>query len=215
MSSILIIGGHGKIALLLAPLLREAGVEVTSLIRNAAHIDDVVAAGGTPVVHDVASSSVPELAELFAGHDAIVFSAGAGGGSPERTYAVDRDAAIHSMDAAVAAGVPRYVMVSYMGAGLNHGVPPEDSFFAYAEAKAAADAHLRGSALAWTILGPGALTLDPASGNITTTPEKSQSNTSRGNVALVAAAVLARPETIGRTIEFTDGDVPIDQALNP
>ena len=33
----------------------------------------------------------------------------------------------------------------------------DDDFFAYAEAKAAADAYLRGTSLDWTILGPGAL----------------------------------------------------------
>lgn len=213
MKKVMIIGGHGKIALLLAPLLKAAGTDVSSVIRNAAQIDDVAAAGATAVVHDVASASVAELTELFAGYDAVIWSAGAGGGTAERTYAVDRDAAIRSMDAAAAAGVSRYIMVSYLGAGPDHGVPPEDSFFAYAEAKAAADTHLRSSALAWTILGPGALTMDPPSGTITTTPDMAHRNTSRANVALVAAAVLKRPETIGRTIEFTDGDVPIDQAL--
>lgn len=215
MDRILIIGGHGKVALLLAPLLNATGAEVAGVIRNAAQIDDVAAAGATPVVHDVASSSEEELADLLAGYDAVVWSAGAGGGSPERTYAVDRDAAIRSMDAAVAAGVSRYVMVSYLGAGLDHGVPPGDGFFPYAQAKAAADDHLRSSALAWTILGPGPLTLDPPTGTITTTPGPNRRNTSRGNVALVVAAALKRPDTIGRTIEFTDGDTPISQALAP
>jgi hypothetical protein len=42
-------------------------------------------------------------------------------GSPERTYAVDRDAAIRSIDAAVAAEARRYVMVSYFGAGPDQG----------------------------------------------------------------------------------------------
>lgn len=213
---VLIIGGHGKIALLLAPLLKAAGMEVTSVIRNAAHIDDVAATGATAVVRDVVSSSEDELAELFAGHDAIVWSAGAGGGSPERTYAVDRDAAIASMDAAVAARVQRYIMVSYHGAGADHGVPPENSFYAYAEAKAAADAKLRSSALAWTILGPGALTLEAPTGLINTAPTAGTSRgTSRANTALVAAAVLQRPDTILRTIEFTDGDVRIEEALAP
>ncbi|BAS10342.1 conserved hypothetical protein [Arthrobacter sp. Hiyo4] len=59
------------------------------------------------------------------------------------------------MDAAAEAGVGRYVMVSYLGAGPDHGVAAENSFFAYADAKAAADEYLRGTALAWTILGPG------------------------------------------------------------
>ena len=215
MGKVMIIGGHGKIALLLAPLLKAAGTEVTAVIRNAGHIDEVVAAGATPVMHDVVSSSVDELAGLMAGQDAVVWSAGAGGGSPERTYAVDRDAAIRSMDAAERAGVPRYVMVSYLGARADHGVPPGNSFFAYAEAKADADAHLRESGLSWTILGPGALTLDEPGGTITIDTDPASRNTSRGNVALVAAAVLDRPDTVRRTIEFTDGDVPIEEALNP
>ncbi len=220
MKKVAIIGGHGKIALLLAPLLKEAGWEVTSVIRNAAHINDVAAAGATPVLHDVVSSSREELTELLAGHDAVVWSAGAGGGDPERTYAVDRDAAIASMDAAAAADVQRYVMVSYLGAGPDHGVPPENSFFAYAEAKAAADAHLRRSSLAWTVLGPGALTLESPSGMINTTPAAERvpgesGKTSRANVALVVLALLERPDTILRTIEFSDGNVAISEALAP
>lgn len=216
MAKVLIIGGHGKVALLLAPLLTAAGMEVTSVIRNAAHIDDVAATGATAVVHDVVSSSVAELADLFAGQDAIVWSAGAGGGDPERTYAVDRDAAIASMEAAETAGVQRYVMVSYHGAGADHGVSPESSFFAYAEAKAAADARLREAALAWTIVGPGALTLDEPTGLIDPAPAAGTSRgTSRANTALVIAAVLQRPDTILRTIEFTDGDVPVEEAVAP
>ncbi|WP_287932686.1 NAD(P)H-binding protein [Arthrobacter sp.] len=215
MRKVMIIGGHGKVALLLAPLLKADGWEVSGVIRNAAQIDDVAAAGATPVVHDVVSASVDELAALMAGQDAVVWSAGAVGGSAERTYAVDRDAAIRSMDAAAQAGVTRYVMVSYLGAGPGHGVPRGDSFFAYAEAKSAADAHLRGTGLSWTILGPGALTLDAPTGTITTAADATSRNTSRANVALVAAAVLGRQDTVRRTIEFTDGDVPIAQALNP
>lgn len=214
MKKAMIIGGHGKIALLLAPLLRDAGWDVSGVIRSAAQIDDVAAAGATPVVHDVASSSVDQLAALVAGQDAVIWSAGAGGGSAERTYAVDRDSAIRSMDAAEKAGVGRYVMVSYLGARTDHGVPPGDSFFAYAEAKAAADTHLRAMGLAWTILGPGALTSDEATGTVTTTVDPARRNTSRANVALVAAAVLDRPDTVRRTIEFTDGDTPVEQALN-
>ena len=220
MKKAVIIGGHGKIALLLAPLLRDAGWEVTSVIRNAAHIDAVAATGANPVLLDVGSASIAELTEAMAGHDAVIWSAGAGGGSPERTYAIDRDAAIASMEAAEAAGVQRYLMVSYLGAGTDHGVPPDNSFFAYAEAKAAADARLRSSTLAWTILGPGALTLDAPTGLIDPTPAAARQadtpgNTSRANTALVAAAALQRPDTIMRTIEFSDGNHRIDEALTP
>lgn len=212
MSRILIIGGHGKIALLLAPLLVARGDDVTSVIRNPAHAADVEATGATALVADVEKLTVDELAATLSGQDAVVWSAGAGGGNAARTYAVDRDAAIRSMDAAAAAGVDRYVMVSYFGAGRDHGVPADNPFFAYAEAKAAADEHLRASRLAWTILAPSTLTTDAPTGRIDVDADESES-VSRADVAAVVAAVLAEDRTSGRTIRFNTGDQPIVEAI--
>ncbi|SPM35423.1 Uncharacterized conserved protein YbjT, contains NAD(P)-binding and DUF2867 domains [Mycobacterium rhizamassiliense] len=211
MARVILIGGHGKVALQLARILTERGDEVSSVFRNPEHSDDVAATGAKPVVADIEQLDTSALAELVAGHDAVVFSAGAGGGNPERTYAVDRDAAVRVIDAAAQAGVRRFVMVSYFGAGPNHGVPRDDPFFAYAEAKAAADTHLRASDLDWTVLGPGRLTLEPATGKIVVGQGKGE--VSRADVALVAAAALADDSTIGRTIEFNNGDIPIAEAL--
>lgn len=212
MSRILIIGGHGKVALLLAPLLAAKGDEVTSVIRNPGHAADVAQSGASPVVADVESLGLDELIALVEGHDAVVWSAGAGGGDPARTFAVDRDAAIRSMDAAAAGGVRRYVMVSYFGARPDHGVAPDDPFHAYAEAKAAADDHLRSSPLAWTILGPSGLTLDEPTGRIDAHAAEPGS-VSRADVAAVVVGVLADDATIGRTIRFNRGDVPIAEAI--
>lgn len=184
---------------------------MSSVFRNPDHAGDVAATGAEPVTADIERLDTDALAGLLAGHDAVVFSAGAGGGNPARTYAVDRDAAIRVIDAAAQAGVTRFVMVSYFGAGPDHGVPQDDPFFAYAEAKAAADAHLRASDLDWTVLGPGRLTLEPATGRIALGEGKG--SVSRADVAHVAAAALADDSTIGRTIEFNNGDVPIAQAL--
>ncbi|MDJ0336975.1 SDR family oxidoreductase [Cryobacterium sp. PH31-O1] len=218
MTNIAIIGGHGKVALHLARLLTADGHKVSSLIRNPAHADDVAATGATPVLADIENLSTDELATALAGQDALVWSAGAGGGSAERTYAVDRDAAIRSMNAAAQAGIYRYVMVSYLGSRADHGASPDDGMFAYYEAKAAADNYLRATSLNWTILGPSALTLNPATGAISvgSIPGGSdlpRAETSRENVALVAAAVLADENTVGRFIEFTDGDVPVGEAI--
>ena len=217
MSRIAIIGGHGKVALHLSRILSGEGHDVTSFIRNPDHVADVTETGATAQVLDVENSTTAEIAAALSGQDAVVWSAGAGGGNPARTYAVDRDAAIRSMDAAGEAGVDRYVMVSYFGAGPDHGVPEDHSFHAYAEAKAAADAYLRGTNLAWTILGPGSLTEGPGNGLIEVAPEDASTGTetSRANVAIVAAAVLEMPETIGRTIEFRNGTVPVPAALEP
>ncbi|WP_406814460.1 SDR family oxidoreductase [Mycobacterium sp. M23085] len=212
MARIIVFGGHGKVALQLSRILSERGDEVSSVFRNPDQSDDVAATGAKPVVADIERLDTDALADLVTGHDAVVFSAGAGGGNPERTYAVDRDAAIRIIDAAGQAGVKRFVMVSYFGAGPDHGVPQDDPFFAYAESKAAADAHLRASDLDWTVLGPSRLTFEPATGRIEIDGEMRE--VSRADVALVIAAALAEDATIRRTIEFNNGDVPIAQALS-
>lgn len=212
MADIIIFGGHGKVALLLEPLLAERGDAVTAVIRNPDHANAVRRAGATPLVADIEQLDTDALAELVSGHDAIVWSAGAGGGNPARTRAVDRDAAVRSIDAAERAGVKRYVMVSYFNSSPDHGVDPENSFFHYAEAKAAADEHLRASGLDWTVLGPGKLTLDEATGAIDTAAQESGA-VSRSNVALTVAAVLVDDSTVRKTIRFTDGTTPIADAI--
>jgi nucleoside-diphosphate-sugar epimerase len=210
MARIVIIGGHGKVALRLAPILAERGDAVSSVFRNPEYSDNVEATGAKPVVADIERLDTDALAGLLAGHDAIVFSAGAGGGNPARTYAVDRDAAIRVIDAAAQAGVQRFVMVSYFGAGPDHRVPQSSSFFPYAEAKAAADAHLRASELDWTVLGPGRLTLDAPTGRIVV---GAGHEVTRADVALVVAAALADDSTIRRTIDFNNDETPIADAL--
>lgn len=215
MANHIIIGGHRKVALLTMPLLRDAGHSVTGVIRNPEHGHDVEAVGGKPLVLDVETALEDDLVRAFEGKDAVVWSAGAGGGNPGRTYAVDRDAAIRSMEAAFRAGVRRYVMVSYLGAGPDHGIPQDAPFYAYAQAKAAADAHLRSSGLDWTILGPATLTFEKPTGTIDLAPlrDSVEKRVSRGNVALTIRAALEMDETIGRTLEYVDGATDIREAF--
>lgn len=224
---VVVVGGHGKVALRVARLLSERGDEVTALIRNPDHAADVRAAGANPVLFDVEAAKESAFSDVFVGHDAVVWSAGAGGGNPSRTYAVDRDAAIRSMEAASEAGVRRYVMVSYFGARPDHGVPEGDSFHPYAQAKAAADAYLVDSELDWTILGPSRLTDEPGSGVSVSrvahesggglavresgTADQVKGSVSRDAVAAVVAATLHDPATIRTRLEFNDGpDDPAD-----
>ena len=214
MARIVVIGGHGKIAMQLHPLLVAADHRVTAVVRNPDHVAEVEGTGAHAVVADVEQLDTDAIAELVAGHDAIVWSAGAGGGNPDRTRAVDEEAAIRSMDAAAAAGVDRYIMVSYNGAGPDHGVDPQTPFWHYAEAKARADEHLRGTNLDWTVLGPSRLTEGPATGSINVAGRAEGSGeVSRANVARVVAESLEANGTVGRTIEFHDGGTPIVDAL--
>jgi uncharacterized protein YbjT (DUF2867 family) len=210
MSKVIVIGAHGKVALLTVPRLVAAGHEVTGVIRKAEQAEDVRRTGAEVVVADVENLSTDEIAELLAGHDVVVWSAGAGGGNPQRTYAVDRDAAIRTIDAAEQANASQFVMVSYFGAGPDHGVDPSSDFFAYAESKTEADAHLAASSLGWTVLRPSSLTEGAGTGGIETGAGVTGGQVARNTVADVITAVIGDPDGAkGRTLEFNDGEEPI------
>lgn len=219
---VVILGGHGKVAMLATPKFREAGYQVANVIRNPEQESEIKRVGGEPVLLDMEKAGVDDLAEVFQGAAAVVFSAGAGGGNPERTRAVDYEAAVRTMDAAEKAGVKRYVMVSYAGAQADiDRVDPEDSFYPYVQAKHNADQHLKGTGLDYTILGPGMLTLEPASGRITPVdedgridgrgPEGEENHTARENVAEVMVHVIRENAAVRRVFNFFDGQTPISE----
>ncbi|GAS98492.1 NAD-dependent epimerase/dehydratase [Mycolicibacterium canariasense] len=213
---IVIAGGHGKIALLLERLLSARGDTVTGIIRNPAHAADLEAAGAVPVVLDLERASVDQVAEVVRGADAVVFAAGAGPGSgAARKQTVDHDAAVLLADAAEAAGVRRYVMVSAIGADdRSRDAEYDEVFGAYIRAKSEADANVRARAgLRTTVVRPGGLTDEPGTGKVTIAESTGRGTIPRADVAGVLLAVLDRPDTAGRTFEVIGGDTPISAAI--
>jgi nucleoside-diphosphate-sugar epimerase len=207
-----IAGGHGQIARHLARRLVARGDRVRGLIRNPDHADDLRADGSEPVVCDFEADSAERIAEAVAGADAVVFAAGAGPGSgAERKRSMDRDGAIKLLEAARAAGVERYVMVSAVGAES----PPDgdDVFSVYLRAKAEADQALVDSDREWTIVRPGGLTDDPATGTVRIDTEPFRGEVSREDVAGVLDLVLHEPRCAGFTLYVNGGEEPLEQAL--
>ncbi|MGI5469460.1 NAD(P)H-binding protein [Streptomyces sp. CA-132043] len=212
---IVIAGGHGQIALRLERLLAARGDEVAGIIRRPEQAGDLLAAGAEPVVRDLESASVDEVARHLEGADAAVFAAGAGPGSGEdRKETVDRGAATLFANAAEAVGVRRFVVISAMGADSE---PPEGTdpvFAAYLRAKGAADADVRArTALDWTILRPGRLTDGPGTGSVRLAESTGRGEVTRDDVAAVLAALLHEPATSGRTLELIGGDTPVEDAV--
>ncbi|KOU03744.1 NAD-dependent dehydratase [Streptomyces sp. NRRL F-5755] len=212
---IVIAGGHGQIALRLERLLHARGDEVAGIIRRPEQAGDLLSAGAEPVVCDLETATVSDVARHLEGADAAVFAAGAGPGSGiDRKETVDRAAATLFADAAEAAGVRRFLVVSSMGADKE---PPEGTdpvFAAYLRAKGAADADVRArSGLDWTILRPGRLTDDPGTGLVSLAESTGRSEIPRDDVAAVLAALLDEPGTIGRTLELISGDTPVEDAV--
>jgi uncharacterized protein YbjT (DUF2867 family) len=209
---VVIAGGHGKVARRLGRLLAARGDTVRGLIRNPDHAADLEADGVSPFVLDLEQAGPEQVAAAVETADAVVFAAGAGAGSgAERKWTVDRDGAIKLLAGARTAGVPRYVIVSSIGAE----APPDgdDVFSVYLRAKAEADQAVIESDREWTVVRPGPLTDEPAAGVVRIASEPFRADVSREDVAAVLAAVLAEPRTSHHILYLGGGDDPIEQAV--
>ncbi|MFD4976740.1 SDR family oxidoreductase [Streptomyces sp. NPDC058424] len=210
---IVIAGGHGQIALRLERLLAARGDEVAGIVRRAEQSEDLRAVGAEPVVLDLESASVEEVAQLLRGADAAVFAAGAGPGSgAARKDTVDKGAAVLFADAAVRAGVRRHLVVSSMGADAAH--KGDEVFDVYLRAKGEADDHVRRQeALDWTILRPGSLTNDAGTGQVRLEAHTGRGMIPRDDVAAVLAELVETPATAGLTLELVSGSAPVSVAV--
>ncbi len=214
MARILVLGAHGKIALLAQRMLAQAEHTVHGAIRNPDHASDVAATGAEPVVADLERLDQQGVDTLVQGFDVVVWSAGAGGGTAERTRAVDHDAALRVLDAVQRSGA-RLVMVSYFGSSREHGVPEDDPFHAYAEAKSLVDEAIRASGADWVILAPSTLTLDEEGGIELDEPSGSleSGEIPRATVARLIAEVVAHRGVRGITLRCNAGGTPVAEAL--
>jgi nucleoside-diphosphate-sugar epimerase len=211
-----IAGGHGKIGLRLATLLAGRGDEVVGVVRNPDHREDVEATGATCVVLDLESAGAADLAPHLEGADSVVFAAGAGPNSgAARKDTVDRAAAELLADAAVQAGVRRYLLVSSTGVDAEPAPDRGEVWAAYLVAKKAAEEAIRAHAdLDWTILRPGLLTDYPGVGRVLLAPPPvEKGEISRDDTAAVLAALLDTPGTAGMVLELHDGDQEIHEAV--
>jgi uncharacterized protein YbjT (DUF2867 family) len=207
---VVVAGGHGKIGQRLLRLIADRGDRARGLIRKPDHASDLEALGAEAVVCDMEAED--DLAPFVEGADAVVFAAGAGPGSgPERKQTVDLGAAVKLIDAAKAAGIARYLMVSAIGAGR-----PEQSskqMRVYIQAKADADAALERSGLDFTIVRPGGLTDDPGTGRIRAGNEIGYGQVSRDDVAATLVVALQEGKTVGKTFDLLEGETPVEEAL--
>lgn len=210
---IVIAGGHGQIALRLERLLSAGGHEVAGIIRKPEQGDDLREAGAEPVLLDLESASVEQVAAVLQGAGAAVFAAGAGPNSgAARKETVDRGAAALFADAAERAGVRRHIVVSSMGADAQH--PGDDVFDVYLRAKGAADDYVRSRpGLDWTILRPGMLTNDAGTGLVELKASTGPGTVPRDDVAAALAEIAETPGTAGLTLELISGSVPVTVAV--
>jgi uncharacterized protein YbjT (DUF2867 family) len=206
---VLIVGANGKVGTILSGKMWAAnGFSPIALIRDARQQTKFTALGVPSAVGDLEEG----LLEFLPGLDTVVFTAGSGARTgPDKTIDVDQNASIRLMDDCKQAGVQRFVMVSAIGADPLSNSPLIQN---YLRAKGTADEHLRSSGLGYTILAPGTLLNEAATGRIQAAEELGCHGTlPREDLAQSIIEVLGNYNTIGKTIQVISGKDPIKSAL--
>ncbi|PTB66793.1 NAD(P)-binding protein [Trichoderma citrinoviride] len=241
--NVLILGGHGKIAQLLTPLLLKRSWAVTSIIRKQDQVPAVERLGaGLPgrlsvlvrSIEDVDSQDKAASILDEVNPDYIAWSAGAGGKyGTEGTFRIDRDAAIHFINAAAARpSVTRFLLISYNGSRRKaapwwsateweeyHNSVNLGPLATYYKAKLAADevfyeVSKKSSTLVGIDLRPGRLTDEPKERVTLGKTKNVQGSISRVTVAHVADALLAAEGVKSGWLDLLQGDKEIDEAVD-
>ena len=210
---VFLIGATGGVGRHVLRLLRDQDHPVSGLHRGPSQAEAIEATGATAVSGDLVNDSAQALATAMEGHDAVVFTAGAGG-SPDMVTAVDEHGAMKAADAAALAGVRRFVLVSVFMDAWRGEKSPGPEFEQYMAAKRAADVHLSGTDLDWLIIRPGTLTDDPGTARVEAGAAVTYGDIPRADVAAVIAHAVFAPSLNRLAVEITAGGQTIDGALS-
>jgi uncharacterized protein YbjT (DUF2867 family) len=211
---IAVVGGHGQVAKHLLVELRRSEHDAVALVRREEYRPELESRGAEVRLLDIEQQDEAAFATAFTGCDAVVFAAGGGpDGNKERKRTVDLEGSLKSIAGAERAGISRFVQISAIN--VDDPVPADtgEVWRAYVEAKRDADAALRASGLDWTIIRPGRLTDDPATGLVSLGSDVSRGDVSRADVAAVVAAVLGLESSHGKQWNLVGGEVPVPEAL--
>lgn len=205
---VLIAGANGKTGARVVAQLKRRGHEPVALLREESQRPRFEMVGVETYVADL-----EDWVDVGAVHpDAVMFAAGSGSRTgKDKTILVDEIGAIHFIDAAIAAGVDRFVMLGSINAdpwSEGHKISH------YYRAKGIVDFYLQQTKLDYTIVRPGRLTDEPGAGTVDLAPSLGRGgDIARDDVAHVMAESLEVPNTVRKAFDILSGDRPIRQAL--
>ncbi|UDM62425.1 SDR family oxidoreductase [Pseudoalteromonas piscicida] len=205
----LIIGASGQIGKMTTKKMLEQGHDVVALVRNKSKLADIESEQLTIIEQDLEG----DFNSAFDNVEQVIFSAGSGGETEaDKTLLIDLWAAIKAIDYAVKANVKHFIMVSSIGADDPDNI--ESEIKPYLVAKHMADQHLQRSVVNYTIVRPGALQNEPATGGFSTSRPANREDAviSRENVA-DALVYLATQHPQNLTFELFNGKQSVEQTL--
>ncbi|WP_282800568.1 SDR family oxidoreductase [Lactococcus lactis] len=206
---IFIVGSTGRVG---KSLLKSLSTTDHQIYAGARKVEQVPQYNNVKAVHFDVDWTPEEMANQLHGMDAIINVSGSGGKS---LLKVDLYGAVKLMQAAEKAEVKRFILLStifslqpekWIGTGF-------DALKDYYIAKHFADLYLtKETNLDYTIIQPGVLTEEEATGLIDINDEVSASNTI-GDVADTIKELVMTDHSIGKVISMHNGKTAIKEAL--
>lgn len=214
--TVLVAGATGQTGTQIVKHLKLQGFQVRALVRDVAKAREQLGPDVQYVQGDVKDPAT--LTAAASGAAAVISSIGARGKEgPDRPEMIDYQGVRNLVDAAKAARVQQFVLVS--SRGVTHEDNPLNRMFGDVLIwKLKGEDYLRASGLAYTIIRPGGLLNEPGGRNDIAFEQGDRRfggtalSIPREDVALVCVAALHHPESKFRTVEIhrTAGELVAD-----
>ncbi len=211
---VLVVGANGQIGKHLVSFIKDSdNLEAKAMIRKQEQASFFENLGAETVVADL-EQETETIAKAAEGVDAVVFTAGSGPHTgPDKTILIDLDGAVKTMEAAKAAGVKRFIMISSFDTRREAIQAAPSSFAPYVAAKHYADEWLKSTDLDYTIIHPGRLTNEEGTGQVEAAYEVNRAEIPREDVAHVIVASLEDESTVGKEFQVVSGPKRIKEAI--
>ena len=199
-ADVLVFGGTRGVGLETVRVLRERGEAVTVMVRKTSDLTALNDIDGVSTTIGDAMNMEEVVAAFASGKfDAAVSTLG---GTLETDVTVDSVGNIHAIDAAQAAGVERFILITSIGAGDSRAGSPQGMLRVLGPVlveKEKAERHIIDSGLKFTIIRPGVLKDGPATGKGILTQDTTRLGAiNRAELARLIADALGDEQTFRR-----------------
>lgn len=207
----LIIGASGQIGKMTTEKMLKTDADITALVRN----KDKLSSLNNDRLKIVEQDLENDFSHAFNDIDQVIFVAGSGGSTgADKTLLIDLWAAVKAINYAKAANVKHFIMVSSIGADAPDNI--ESSIKPYLVAKHMADQYLLKSGLNYTIVRPGTLLNQAATGKFTTTRPATRQDAliNREDVADALVYLASQHAKTSQVFELFNGDKSLSELLS-
>jgi len=211
--SIFLAGASRGVGREIAHLLTQKSFNVKALLRTDAAQAELESLGVIPVMGDALNPTELEAAMLTEPVWAVISTVG---GLPKDGQRADYLGNKNLIDAALKAGVQKFILVSSIGSGNSAvALPPPalETLRPVLIEKAQAEEYLIASGLTYVIIRPGGLKSEPATGNGVLTPDPTIAGTiHRADVARLVCQCLESDQANNRVLSAVDRQMTYGQA---